>query len=201
VNRLGFAWARLRGDEAALAAMGLRPEAVLAELDGLDVALVGNARSLAGAGPAIDGAGVVARLNAAPLPSAASHGTRTDWLALSVPVDARTLAARAPRRLLWMTPRRRRLPWRIASDPRFVLWPPAPRLAAALGARPSTGLMAIDLLARSRAARVTLYGFDFFASRSLSGRRAARDVPHDFAAERGWVEALLGRDGRFSLWR
>ena len=74
------------------------------------------------------------------------------------------------------------------------------RLAGEIGARPTTGLMAIDMVARSGAAGATLYGFDFFASLSLSGGRTARDVPHDFAAERAWVERLVARDPRFALW-
>ena len=59
--------------------------------------------------------------------------------------------------------------------------------------------MMIDLLARSPAAKITLYGFDFFTSLSLSGSRTAAQVPHDFAAERAFVDALLARDPRFSL--
>lgn len=41
-----------------------------------------------------------------------------------------------------------------------------------------------DLLARSTATKITLYGFDFFASLSLSGRRTSAQVPHNFQAER-----------------
>jgi hypothetical protein len=59
--------------------------------------------------------------------------------------------------------------------------------------------MLIDLLARSEMAGARLHGFDFFASGSLSGRRTAKDVPHDFGEERAFVEELLGRDGRFAL--
>lgn len=203
MTRLGFWIARARGDERALLRLSPPPERLVAELSGRRVALVGNARSLAERteGAEIDAADLVIRLNAAPLPSAASHGTRTDWMAMSVPVEAGVIAARAPRRLLWMTPKRKRLPWRIAGDPRFALAPAAwnARLAAEVGARPTTGLMMIDLLARSQAGAVRLHGFDFFASLSLSGGRTARDVPHDFAAERAWVERLVARDGRFRL--
>ncbi|MBS0565700.1 MAG: hypothetical protein JSR87_14890, partial [Proteobacteria bacterium] len=41
--------------------------------------------------------------------------------------------------------------------------------------------------------------FDFFASLSLTGSRSAAQVPHDFTAERAFVEALAARDGRVSL--
>ena len=59
--------------------------------------------------------------------------------------------------------------------------------------------MMIDLLMRSPLARLTLHGFDFFASASLSGRRTADQVPHDFGAEAAWVEDLRRMDGRLSL--
>ena len=203
MTRVGFLWAKLRGDESALMRLSAAPEALMAELEGRRVALVGNARSLSERreGAAIDGADLVIRLNAAPLPSPASHGTRTDWMAVSVPVDDAVIGARGPRRVLWMTPKRKRLPWRIARRPGFALAPAGwnARLARELGARPTTGLMVIDLLARSGAQGVRLHGFDFFASLSLSGGRAAKDVPHDFGAEKAWVERLVERDGRFSL--
>lgn len=203
MTRLGFLWARARGNEGALRRLSTSPEVLLTELAGRRVALVGNARSLAerAQGAEIDGADLVVRLNAAPLPSPASHGTRTDWMAVSVPVEEAVIAARGPRRVIWMTPKRKRLPWRIASRPGFALAPPEwnARLAAELGARPTTGLMAIDLLARSGAREVRLHGFDFFASLSLSGGRTAKDVPHDFAAEKAWVERLAERDSRFRL--
>jgi hypothetical protein len=203
VSRLGFLWARLTGDEAALMRLSVSPEALVAELEGRSVALVGNARSLVerAEGPEIDGADLVIRLNAAPLPSPGSHGTRTDWIAMSVPVGQDVIVARDARRLLWMTPRRKRLPWRIARHPGFALAPVEwnARLAGELGARPTTGLMVIDLLSRSGARAVRLHGFDFFASLSLSGGRTAMDVPHDFAAEKAWVERLVEKDGRFGL--
>jgi hypothetical protein len=43
------------------------------------------------------------------------------------------------------------------------------------------------------------YGFDFFASQSLTGGRTAAQVPHDFTAERAFAKALMARDSRFSL--
>ena len=203
MTRLGFWAARALGDEERLMRLSVPPEALVAELSGRRVALVGNARSLSdrSEGEEIDGAALVIRLNAAPLPSPVSHGMRTDWMAMSVPVESEVIAARKPARLLWMTPKRKRLPWRVASDPGFVLAPAAwnARLAEELGAPPAAGRMLIDVLARSEARRVRLHGFDFFASLALSGWRAAKDVPHDFAAEKAWVERLIARDRRFVL--
>ena len=113
------------------------------------------------------------------------------------------LADRAPKRILWITPRRKRLPWRIARTPGFHLHPraEAEALRTAIGARPTTGLMMIDKLLRSNCAKVDLYGFDFFGSLSLSGSRGPGRVPHDFDAERAWVGAALERDPRLSLHR
>jgi hypothetical protein len=202
VTRLGFWLARARGG-GALDGLGTPLGRALAELGGRRLALVGNARALAAgaAGGAIDAADLVLRLNAAPIPASASHGARTDWLCLSLPIDAATLAARAPARVLWMPSSLGRLPWCVAAHPGFVLRDPArnARLRADLGAPASTGLLVLDLLAASPAAAVEIWGFDFFASLSLSGRRGAARVPHDFAAERRWAEALLARDRRFAL--
>lgn len=203
MKRLHFHLARWRRDEAALAAYGLHWRAVDALLADKSLALVGNARALAGAqsGPDIDGHDLVMRVNAAPMPAAASHGRRCDLLALSIPVPAARIAQLDPTVVLWMTRKRKRIPYHLASRAGFFLnpltdWHP---LADQLGAPPSTGAMAIDLLARSSAREISLFGFDFFSSKSLSGGRDATQVPHDFAAEAGWVEDLLSRDGRFRL--
>lgn len=202
MTRLGFYLARTLRQEAPLAALSLPMEEVLARLTGR-VALVGNARSLSQAqhGAAIDAADLVIRINRAPMPSSQSHGTRTDVLALATGLDARTLQRLDPALILWMSPKRKRLPWAVASRPGFAL-PPRDgyaRLKEHLGAPPTTGLMMIDLLARGPSSAIALFGFDFFASQSLSGRRSAAQVPHDFAAERDFVTALMARDPRFTL--
>ena len=199
---LEFLIARTLRREAVLAAMGLPLAEVLARLRGR-VALIGNARSLVerAYGAEIDGADLVIRINRAPMPGAASHGTRTDVLALATRIDADSLRRLDPSLVLWMSHKRKRLPWHVARCPGFAL-PPLEdfrRLRAQLGAPPTTGLLMIDLLARSAAEQVTLYGFDFFASQSLTGSRSAAQVPHDFPTERAFVQALMARDARFIL--
>ncbi len=202
MNRLGFYLARTLRNEAALATLGLPMAAVLNQLQG-NLALVGNAQSLGTTahGTAIDTADLVIRLNRAPMPDALSHGTRTDVLACATSLSAAQLHQLNPKLLLWMSPKRKRLSWAMANRQGFAL-PPLDtylRLKAHLNAPPTTGLMMIDLLARSPATKITLYGFDFFASLSLSGRRTAAQVPHNFQAERAFVSALLARDPRFCL--
>jgi hypothetical protein len=203
MNRLSFLIARLTGDETALERLSDSPATLAGELIGKQVALIGNARSLSTThhGLAIDAADLVIRMNGAPIPSHNSHGSRTDWLAVSMPPKAALLTARTPARVLWMTRKRKRLPYVLTRRPGFYLnrRDEAKALAEHLGAPPTTGLMLIDLLARSPAAGVSLYGFDFFASLSLSGNRTAAQVPHDFVAERSFVESLLARDPRFHL--
>ena len=201
---LRFRLARMFRNEAALARRSIARSSMLAAVSGRGVALVGNARSLADgtAGAEIDAHDVVIRINRAPMPSPVSHGSHTDWLALAVGMGAADLAALNPNLTLWMSHKRKRLPWAVASR-RFYLHPQADirTLWARLGAQPTTGLMLIDLLAGSQASRIDLYGFDFFESLSLSGHRAATQVPHDFAAERTAVENLLAADARFRLHR
>lgn len=202
MTQLGFYIARTLRREAPLLALSTGHDSLMAELEGKSVALVGNARSLAqGAfGTRIDAADLVIRINRAPMPSARSHGTRTDWLALATSIGPADMARVRPSRVLWMSHKRKRLPWGVATSPGFYLHPLVEfqRLNAALGAPPTTGLMMIDLLAASRLANLSLYGFDFFASLSLTGSRTADQVPHDFAAEARLVAEMMARDPRIS---
>ena len=203
MTRFRFLMARTLRQEAPLVRLSTPQASLLATLQGKSVALVGNARSLADQtdGAAIDGADLVIRINRAPMPSALSHGSRTDWLALATSIGADDLDRIRPARLLWMSHKRKRLDWRIATSPGFYLHPlpDYQRLRDRLKAPPTTGLMMIDLLAASDLARLDLYGFDFFTSLSLTGSRTADQVPHDFAAERAFAEALAARDGRIML--
>jgi hypothetical protein len=177
--------------------------ALAADVAGRNVALVGNARALAEGdkGAAIDRAGLVVRINRAPMPASRTHGNRTDWLALATHIGADDLDRIRPRRILWMSPKRKRLTYGVATSAGFFLYPKADhdRLRAALGSPPTTGLMAIDLILSMGPATVTLYGFDFFASRSLTGSRSAAQVPHDFKAEKAWVESRAAGDARLRL--
>lgn len=199
---LGFRLARALRSEDGLARWSIPPKEALADLAGRSVALVGNARALAegAAGAEIDAHDLVIRINRAPMPASRSHGRRTDWLALAVRMGASDLSRLDPTLTLWMSHKRKRLPW-AAVTRRFYLHrkDDIDSLWQRLGAQPTTGLMLIDLLARSKVARVDLYGFDFFASLSLTGSRTAERVPHDFAAERAFVERLLAEDARFTL--
>jgi hypothetical protein len=205
LSRIDFTTARLLRNETRITRMSIPQGNLLADLDGRHVALIGNARSLAQTthGTDIDGADVVVRINRAPMPAALSHGTRTDWLALATRLPDADRARLNPTRMLWMSHKRKRLDWRTASSAGFYLHPLSDyqALRDRLSAPPTTGAMMIDLLLRAPLASLKLYGFDFFASLSLSGRRSAQDVPHDFSAEGAWVDDLLHRDSRLTLVR
>lgn len=167
------------------------------------VAIIGNARSLGKLtlGPEIDSFDIVIRLNDAPIPSHESHGTRTDWLAVAKTVSRETIRVRAPVVLLWMPTKRARLKHHMFAYTQFYLNALGRNflLRNKLGAPPSLGYMMIDLLERSEAQCVCLFGFDFFSSKSLSGDRTASQVPHDFQAEEFAVHDLIRRDPRFTL--
>lgn len=200
MNRLGFLAARTLRNEAALARLSVPQPELLDGLAGKRVALIGNARALAQSrhGAAIDAADLVIRINRAPMPGPESHGTRTDWLALAVRLGDADRSRIAPDRALWMSHKRKRLDWTTASSPGFYLHPlpDYQALKSRLGAQPTTGAMLIDLLARSKMAELQLFGFDFFASLSLSGKRSADKVPHDFVKEAEWVAELHKNDQR-----
>ena len=186
------------------------PEEVTAHLGpaiaGRTIALVGNARSLGNTchGAAIDGCDLVVRLNAAPQAAAESHGRRTSWLAASIFVHTARLRVLQPKAMLWMSPKGR---WRAAARYGWrgpLSFYPLPwwrELSAALGgSRPSTGLMMIDLLRRIGGfAELRLFGFDFFASGSLSERHIGAPPPHDFVRERQHVARLLDGTSRIRL--
>lgn len=203
MNPLRFLLARTLRNEAALTRLSVPQPDLLAALTGKHVALIGNARALADQqyGAAIDAADLVIRINRAPMPSAESHGTRTDWLALATRLGTADRARIAPQRTLWMSPKRKRLDWQTAESPGFYLHPLSDyqTLKDDLRAPPTTGAMMIDLLLRSDLASLKLYGFDFFASQSLSGRRTAEQVPHDFGSEAAWVADRAQADSRLSL--
>ncbi|MGH1330380.1 MAG: glycosyltransferase family 29 protein [Paracoccaceae bacterium] len=201
-ERLSFAWQR-RGNGRRLEGRYAPQAEILGAMAGKNIAIVGNARALSKSqqGAQIDRADLVVRINRAPMPSTASHGSRTDWLALATGLPDQERARIAPGRLLWMSHKRKRLRAWMAASAGFYLHPLADyrALAQSIGAPPTTGAMLIDLAAKSQAQSIALYGFDFFASLSLSGSRTAAQTPHDFSAEAAWANTLIAADPRLTL--
>jgi hypothetical protein len=198
---------RLKNSFRLLTHPPLSREALLAELDGKSVALVGNARSLSeqAHGADIDAHDVVVRFNGAIIPHTRTHGTRTTWVATGVPFTSGTARARGVQKVLWLPPSRKNLSaWMVRrKDADLYLHAPSSfaRLAQEIGSeRPSSGAVMIDLiLSNPKVKQVSLYGFDFFASRSYSGDHTLQSTPHDFTKERAWVDRQAARDARLKL--
>jgi hypothetical protein len=169
------------------------------------VALVGNSRALSerAHGPDIDAHDIVIRCNRAPIFHTRSHGARTDWIATSAEIPENLPVKRGVSHILWMSPRRDRMPVWLLRFPHLFVNPAENNraLAARIGSRPSTGMMVIDLLVRSQSARIDLYGFDFFQSQSVSGNQTKASAPHDFDGEQALVQAWAERDRRLTIHR
>ncbi len=172
-------------------------------LNGRAVALVGNSRALFehAYGSRIDAHDIVIRCNRAPIFHTRSHGARTDWIATSAEIPETLPAIKGVSYILWMSPRRDRLPLWLLRFPKLFVNPAENNhmLAAQIGARPSTGMMVIDLLVRSQCARIDLYGFDFFQSQSVSGNQTKSSTPHDFDGEEALVRAWADKDPRLVI--
>lgn len=169
---------------------------------GKSVALVGNAASLTDKhlGNAIDGCDVVIRCNRAPMPSVESHGLRTDIIATSVEFDESHMVEKGAHYLFWMSPPRNALPrWIVRSKAFFLNSRQSYEALCCQVSRPTTGLMVIDLLSRTECQSVSLFGFDFLKSYSLSGPWRGGSTPHCGEEEERFVRALIVRDSRFSI--
>jgi hypothetical protein len=178
--------------------------ALLAELDGKTVAVVGNARSLASRrfGDDIDAHDIVVRFNRVPIVTRLSHGYRTDWVATGVPVTQERLTNLGASRLLWLSAYRRKMTRETIAVKQLYLHAVGDIRLLAQQAdveRPTTGLMAIDLLSKSKLAAATLYGFDFYHSQSASSHQTIETAPHAFDKEEIYVKGLIGCDRRFQI--
>lgn len=177
------------------------------------IALVGNASSLweGTFGPEIDEAQCVIRLNqGAFIPLfAESTGVRTDVLLMSLngnSLEKAWMYSRARRRartVVAMTPRDRTF-LGIDLDRLIPTYPVQwhQELHELLGARPSTGAMAVDLLRRTvdSVDQISVYGFDFWGSpTTYTGKIKA--APHDPEAEEKFVRESVGPGRVFQVGR
>jgi len=163
------------------------------------VALVGSAESLlwSSFGPDIDRCDHVIRINQGAFAEldATSTGTKTDWVFLTL-TGRGTLerlgflrrARKVSRGIALMSPLRRRVA-KVDLGYFFPHYPTAwfEELEARLGARPSSGAMALDYLLRTmeNTEELHLYGFDFFVTPDIAHGR--NNVPkHKPDAERAY---------------
>lgn len=173
-------------------------------LAGKTVAVVGNARSLnmSDFGREIDEHDIVIRFNRVPIVSRRSHGYRTSWVATGVPIGQDRMSSLGATHVLWLSRYRRKMPAETASVDNLYLHPIKKIDALAERSsvvRPTTGLVAIDLLSSSPARQISLYGFDFYQSQSSSSHQTIETAPHQFDREMAFVKSLVARDHRFVI--
>ena len=177
---------------------------LLHSLSNRSVSIVGNARSLNknSFGSKIDKNDIIIRLNRSPISSENSHGIKTTWIATATSLSNELLNQRNPEVILWMTPKIRKLGLNLTNYSSFYLNRKKTnnQLKEKIDARPSVGLMTIDLIQKSEASKIEIFGFDFFESLSNSGKRKAKQVPHDFNSEKKFVKNLINFDKRIKIY-
>lgn len=180
---------------------------IIAELSGRHVAIVGNAQSLSEReyGRMIDRADIVIRCNRGPIIHTRSHGGRTDWLCTSLPLSREQAGKRGITQILWMSRSRkaaRLIPRWLVKSKIFYRHPKRRhrQLATRIGAPPSTGVMGIDLVARSRCSSLEIFGFDFSASKSFSNLGGSASKIHNADLEQDYVRKLVAADNRIRIY-
>ena len=169
------------------------------------VALVGSAQSLRDSrfGEEIDHHDWVIRLNQGGFAAddRESTGLRTDFLFVTLTGGGGWKTARflwrtakiAKETVVIMSPKKRSI-FRIDMAKFFPSYPPAwhEELHHQLGARPSTGAMAVDFLMRtmSDVGRLDVYGFDFFRTPDIAHGRN-RVVAHDPSVEEAYIRGVI----------
>lgn len=169
------------------------------------VALVGSAQSLRDShfGEQIDSHDWVVRLNQGAFAAndPRSTGLRTDFLFITLTGGGGWKTAQflwktvrlAEKTVVIMSPKKRSI-FRIDMTPFFPSYPPEwhEELHRQLGARPSTGAMAVDLLLRTMTdvSRLDVYGFDFFRTPDIAHGRN-RVVAHDPSVEEAYIRGVI----------
>ena len=168
-----------------------RLEELAARISGRHVAVVGNAQSIfdGESGNDIDRSGLVVRINRGFVLRPECQGSRTDVVCLATAVSRREIADRfASAPVICVTPWRWTLSASLLADRERLSAYPLDAWSALSerigGARPSAGLLAVDMSRTFlKAATVNLYGFDWKATKTfyVSDSKAGH---HDWAAER-----------------
>jgi len=157
------------------------------------VAIIGNAESIfhEKRGSIIDMHDIVIRINKGGVNDVAYQGTRTDYICLSLLLEIDELKQfHKTGKVIWMTPKRAKLSNDFLAHvtpmfyPRKMWW----KLFYQLGKhRPSTGLMAIDLVNACTPKNISLFGFDFKKTKTFYDPVNYLG-PHNWNAEKEWVE-------------
>lgn len=177
-------------------------------IKGRRVALVGNSRKVLGQQFDIDGYDVIVRMNEAwqlPDEMVQSVGSRLELLCVSGKQRKIDELAEKEFMVMWMSPKNRDTISRTTCD-KINFYPLDwwQALYETLGARPSTGCMAVDTVRRLiDDGTLTLYGFDFFQNDSWHKKYSFKERvklwlgmniyvnPHDGEKEAQFIQSCL----------
>jgi hypothetical protein len=171
---------------------------------GKSVAVIGNAQSIfdQANGTIIDAHDVVVRLNRGSIRDAASQGSRTDVLCIANPMSKTAIDELFGKpRIIWVTPKRDLMDASLVKDTPCYPIASWKRLSTLLdGRRPSAGLITLFMMRETFApASISLFGFDWKASKTFYHDQNNMLSWHDWSAEQGLVAAWLAADPRLAL--
>jgi hypothetical protein len=176
------------------------PISSIAEMfDNKSVAVIGNAESIFSYqfGNEIDNHDIVIRMNKGYIKDAKAQGSKTTIWAGSAPMsEIEIIEYFSPLTYMWMTPKISDMPkysdeflQKLFVHPKEI-WDTL--FCALNNTRPTTGMMVINFLLKyTNPNAVTLYGFDFFKTKSFYERKIRRNTPHNFVSEERLVYAMI----------
>lgn len=163
-----------------------------------DVVLFGNAKSVLQVKKEIDAKyQVICRINLGfPEGKEEYLGSATDILFISMPIEEDQLIRLNPYFIIWCSPKHEKMTPYIKQHALTYDIQSWQNLYDDIGARPSTGLMALDILRKTDFKSLTLYGFDNWTSETWYTNRIAPCI-HLPSAEKQFIEMLIDeRNGK-----
>lgn len=161
-------------------------------LKGRNIALFGNAQSVLDKPKEIDTKyEIICRMNfGLPKNNEKYIGKRTDILFLSVPLTKARLEQINPKFVIWCTPKKYQITKWLKNNALMYSNLDWTKLFNILKHRPSTGIMALDILLHTEFKTITLYGFDHWKTGTwyINRKHLAQ---HNPKAEKEYIETLI----------
>lgn len=167
-------------------------EAFVNFVKGRKIALFGNAQSVLNKPKKIDTKyDIICRMNyGLPKNNEKYIGKRTDILFLSIPLTKARLKQINPKFIIWCTPKQYQITDWIKTNALMYSNVDWAKLLDILKHRPSTGIMALDILLHTKFKTITLYGFDHWKTGTWYNniRHLAQ---HNPKAEEKYIKQLI----------
>ncbi len=159
---------------------------------GRNIALFGNAQSVLNEPKEIDTKyDIICRTNSGlPKNNVKFIGSRTDILFLSIPISESTLKKLNPKFIIWCTPKQYQITEWIKENALMYSNLDWTKLLNILKHRPSTGIMALDILLHTKFKTITLYGFDHWQTGTWYNNRRHL-AQHSPEAEEKYIQELI----------